>query len=148
MKTYFLMIVMLVSVKAIAQRIPHGMVYGSKPNRVGLVQANRLEAFMAKRTRISVTVAGRVAQVTKAKGGWFDVDAGNGKIITAHFKNYGVTIPQSLKNHYIVMEGVAQKQMIPDDHQHYAGGNNRGHSKQGFQKQLLSFEVTGLAVDK
>jgi hypothetical protein len=138
---------MLISVQLTAQRMPHGTVYGSKPNRVGLVQANKLEAYMGRRNNARVTVAGRVAQVIKTKGGWFDVDAGNGKIITAHFRNTGINIPQSLKNHYIVMDGVAQKQIISDDRQHYAG-DKRGRSQPTGPKHLLNFEVKGLMVDR
>ncbi|MBE9668074.1 DUF4920 domain-containing protein [Mucilaginibacter boryungensis] len=148
MRVCLLIIAFIVSGDLMAQRMPHGMVYGSKPSRVGLVQANKLEAFMGKRPRVSVSVAGRVAQVTNTKGGWFDVDAGNGKIITAHFKNNSINIPKSLKNRYIVMDGVAQRQMISDDHQHYAGGDSRGHSRPSGPRHLLSFEVKGLVVEK
>ena len=145
MKTFCLLAVLLLSLNINAQSLPYGTVYGSKPSHVGLVTAANLENSMGKRTRISTTISGRVTQVTKAKGGWFDVDAGNGNIITAHFKTIGINLPMNLKNRYILMEGTAQKQFVADDHQHFAGNNKPG--KQG-PKQFLMFEVTGLEVRK
>lgn len=146
MRFSFFALLLLAGTSLSAQKLPHGMVYGRKPNRTGLIQADKLEAFMGKRIRISTTVAGRVTLVTKAKGGWFDMDAGHGKIITAHFSKAGITIPLNLKNRYIVMEGIAQKQFIADDRQHYAGGGSK-HDPVS-RKQLIMFEVKGLAVDK
>lgn len=108
--------------------------------------APKLEAFMGKRTRISVSISGLVTLVTKNKGGWFDIDAGNGKVITAHFKNYNIIIPNNLKNHYIVAEGVAQKQIIASAGQHFAGGNPGPDKSQ--KKQIITFEVKGLRVDR
>lgn len=140
----FLLLLTVTSLSA--QHLAHGTVYGRKPSRIGLIQADKLETFMGKRIRISVTVAGRVTLVTKVKGGWFDVDAGHGKIITAHFSREGINVPLTLKNHYIVMEGIAQKQIIADDEQHYAGGGSK-HDRIS-PKQLIMFEVKGLAVDK
>jgi hypothetical protein len=149
MKLLSLICMLLIAVSPAQQPIPHGTVYGRKPSRTGLILATSLEKYMGKRTRISVSVSGRVTLVTKSKGGWFDVDAGNGRIITAHFKNFGVTIPASLKNRYIIMEGVAQKQIIADDRQHYAGGSgSRQYTVKANPRQLLMFEVRGLMVTK
>jgi hypothetical protein len=145
MKTILLAAALFISGSLAAQKMPHGVVYGKKPDRTGLIMATNLETYMGNRPRISTTLYGRVTQVTKAKGGWFDVDAGHGQIITAHFKNYGVTIPMALKNHRVIMEGVAQKQIISDDHQHYAGGGDSHAPKR--TKKLLTFEVRGLMVE-
>ncbi len=146
MKTFLLPAILLLSFHIKAQPLPFGTVYGSKPAHTNLVPAANLENLMGKRTRITATISGRVTQVTKAKGGWFDVDAGNGRIITAHFKNIGINLPMNLKNRYILMEGVAEKQIPSDDHQHYAGSNS--HSDKPTSKQVLLFEVTGLEVRK
>jgi len=92
-----------------------------------------------------------VIKVTKTKGGWFELDAGNGKIINAHFKDYAVTIPADLKGRTVIIEGVAQKQFIADDGQHFAGDTVTGkkqHSVNANPKQSLTFEVSGLMVDK
>ena len=62
-----------------------------------MVNAEKLEAFMAQKPRISITVKGRVLNVVKEKGGWFTLDAGNGKVIAAHFKDYHMSIPATLK---------------------------------------------------
>src|SRR5579864_3456471 len=74
----------------------HGQVFGSKPDTAGMVKATNLEKYMDKKPRISTTINGKVLKVTKEKGGWFNIDAGNGKIISAHFTDYNVSIPKGL----------------------------------------------------
>jgi len=149
MKFYLLFLAALLNINTMAQPQPHGMVYGSKPNLTGMLPSTKLDAFMGKRTRISVAISGRVTQVTEAKGGWFDLDAGNGRIITAHFKNYHINLPLNLKNHYVLIEGVAQKKFLADDRQHFAGDNDsKLHNMKPNPKQVMLFEVTGLVVDK
>jgi hypothetical protein len=86
--------------------------------------------------------------VTEPRGGWFEMDAGNGKIIAAHFKVFNITIPQNLKGRTVIAEGVAQKPFIADDKQHYAGGDaNNKKANKIKPKQRLIFEVTGLRVE-
>lgn len=149
MKSFTFITTLLIWVHVTAQPIPHNTVYGVKPRLAGLVYATNLESFMGKRTRISVTLSGLVTLVTKTKGGWFDIDAGKGKIITAHFKNYGITIPYSLKNHYIIAEGVAEKKFIASASQHFAGDKDNHHqTAKTAPKQSIIFEVSGLRVEK
>ncbi|WP_184550700.1 DUF4920 domain-containing protein [Mucilaginibacter sp. FT3.2] len=142
------------SISVFAQKhipLPHGMVYGDKPDTTAMMMAAKVEAFMGKKTRISTTIEGRVTAVTKQKGGWFEVDAGGGKIITAHFKNYNVTIPKDIVGRTVIMEGVAQKLFIADDLQHLAGDTVTGkkqHKVKTDPKRRLAFEVKGLMVDK
>ncbi|GAB3932480.1 DUF4920 domain-containing protein [Mucilaginibacter myungsuensis] len=140
MRTYLTCFLLLLSLGTFAQKLPHGTVYGRKPNTVGLIQADKLDKFMGKRPRVSITIAGRVSLVTKTKGGWFDVDAGNGNIITAHFAKTGINIPRELKNRYVIIEGIAQKKMTPLA--------KKGEKPEGNSKQTLFFEVRGLMVDK
>ncbi len=150
----FFLVATLTGINAFAQKhapLPHGMVYGTKPNTTAMLPAYRVEATMGKRARISVTIRGKVLKVTQPKGGWFEIDAGKGKIIKAHFKNYAVTLPVDLKGRIVIVEGVAQKQFIADDMQHLAGDTVIGkkqHHVNANPKQRLSFEVTGLMVDK
>ena len=130
--------------------LSHGMVFGKKPRAVSVLNANEVQSFMGKKTRISATIKGKVIKVTKTKGGWFEIDAGSGKIIDAHFKEYNVTIPADLKGHEIIAEGVAEKQFIADDLQHFAGDTVKGkkeHRVKTNPKQKLTFEVTGLMVE-
>jgi len=132
------------------QPLPHGKIFGSKPDTTVVVNATKVEVFMDKKARISTTIRGRVIKVTKQKGGWFDIDAGNGKIIAAHFKTYNITIPEDLKGHTIIAEGVAAKQFIADDQQHFAGDTVTGkkqHTVKTNPKQRLTFEVKGLMVE-
>lgn len=115
-----------------------------------MMDASKVEAHMDKKTRISVTIKGKVLKVTQPKGGWFEIDAGNGKIINAHFKNYDVTIPFELKGKYVIADGVAQKQFIADDQQHLAGDTATGKKQHSFKtnpKEKLTFEVSGLMVE-
>lgn len=143
-----------ISAVAFAQKptpLPHGMVFGVKPSNIGRMPASKLETFMGKRTRISAVIYGKVLQVTKSKGGWFDIDAGNGKIIAAHFKNYDISLPADLKGREVIIDGVAEKQFIADDLQHLAGDTVQGkkqHEVKTNPKEKLTFEVKGLMVNK
>lgn len=151
MKPFFLICMLFISAQLIAQDMPHGTVYGDKPNRIGLIPATNLENFMGKRTRISVTVSGKVLKVTKSKGGWFELDAGKGKVITAHFKKYDINIPASLQGRQVLVQGTAQKQFIADDLQHFAGDTVKGqkqHTTKTNPTKRLTFEVNGLMVEK
>src|SRR5436190_23109025 len=124
MKISPFLVAFLLAISIYAQKhtpLPHGMVYGTKPDTTIMQPASRIEAGMGKRARISTTIRGLVLKVTKPKGGWFDIDAGKGKVIKAHFKNYAVTLPYNLKGRIVIIEGVAQKQFIADDMQHFAG---------------------------
>lgn len=131
--------------------LPHGMVYGTKPNTIGLMPASKLEDFMGRRTRTSTTISGKVLKVTKSKGGWFLLDADSGRVIQAHFKNYNVNLPVQLKGREVIIEGVAAKQFIADDQQHMAGDTVVGkkqHAVKTDPKKRLVFEVKGLIINK
>jgi hypothetical protein len=152
MKTFIILFALLASAVAEAQNITpvKGAVYGTKPNTVGMMPASKLEAYMDVRARVSTTIEGKVLKVTKTKGGWFNIDAGNGKIIAAHFKVYNINIPASLAGHIVIIEGVAQKRFIADDMQHLAGdtaSSKKEHAVKTNPKQRLDFEVTGLEVE-
>jgi len=149
---FFLFAIMFFSV-SVAQKhslLQHGLVFGDRPGTTAMVDASKLEAYMDKKIRISTTIRGKVIKVTKQKGGWFNIDAGNGRIIAAHFKNYGINIPAGLQGKMVIVEGVAQKQIIADDLQHFAGDTVTGkkqHSLKIDPKRGLTFEVKGLMVD-
>src|SRR6202012_542064 len=124
MKHLFLLFAFFTTANLPAQNhtpLPHGMLYGQKVDPTDVMPASKVEAFMEKKVRASVTLTGKVLQVTKTKGGWFDMDGGNGKIIKVHYKNYDITIPTGLKGRSVMIQGVAQKQFIADDMQHFAG---------------------------
>ena len=140
----------LISFAQKPQSLAHGKIFGGKPDTTAIVSAPKLEAFMDKKARVSTTIRGKVLKVTKQQGGWFDIDAGHGKIIAAHFKIYNITIPKDLKGRTIVADGVAAKQFIADDQQHFAGDTVTGkkqHSVKTNPKQRLTFEVKGLMVE-
>ena len=145
MKTICLLLALLFSCSIFAQdkKPVHGEVFGKKPDKTAMVNADKLEDFMAQKPRISTTVKGTVVNVVKEKGGWFTVDAGNGKVIAAHFKDYDVSIPADLKGKTVIMEGVAQRQSALDSQQHFAGKKQDGDKT----TNKLSFEVSGMMVE-
>lgn len=153
MKYLFLLFAAFFIMPVFAQHrtpLPHGMIYGVKPNTTAMLPAWRVEAFMDTKPRINTTIRGRVIKVTKPKGGWFELDAGKGKIIAAHFKNIGINIPADLKGKIVIVEGVAEKQFIADDLQHYAGDTVTGkkqHTVKTNPLRRLTFEVKGIMVD-
>lgn len=150
MKAITFLLALSISVSVFAQKhdvLSHGTVFGSKPNDAATIKAENLETYMAKKARISTTISGKVTRVTNSKGGWFEIDAGHGKIIAAHFRDYKINIPDDLKGKYILAEGIAEKQFVADDGQHLAGGNKE-HGGKTDAKQRLTFEVSGLMVEK
>jgi hypothetical protein len=154
MKLPFLLLLLLFSVRAPAQKktgLVHGQIFGSKPDTTGVMDASKVEAFMDKKVRISVAIRGRVLKVTHEKGGWFTIDAGKGRTISAHFKNYAVNIPRTLAGRTVILDGIAQKQFIADDGQHFAGDTVKGKKQSQVNadpRRRLTFEVSGLLVDK
>ena len=126
--------------------LPHGMVFGAAPDRVNMHKAEDLETFMGKRTRTSAAVIGRVIRVTKPKGGWFEMAAGNGKIIQVHFQDYKTSLPADLKGLEVIIAGVASKQFVADDKQSFAGGSPANQPR-GITGGL-EFEATGLYVNR
>jgi hypothetical protein len=130
---------------------PHGAVFGKKPSTVAMQNASAIEVYMDKKTRISTTIRGRVIKVTRPKGGWFQIDAGKGKVIAAHFRDYNITLPEDIKGKYVIAEGVAAKQFIADDMQHLAGDTVTGkksHTTHTNKNQRLTFEVKGLLIER
>ncbi|TSJ43607.1 DUF4920 domain-containing protein [Mucilaginibacter corticis] len=153
MKNLLLMIALCACLPVIAQQkaaLPHGTVYGVKPGGSAPIAAENLETYMDKKTRISTIIKGRIIRVTKSKDGWFDIDGGKGKVIAAHFKNMGINLPVGLKGKTVLVEGVAEKQFIADDLQHFAGDTVKGkkqHTVKTNPKHGLTFEATGLMVE-
>jgi hypothetical protein len=151
MKPLVFFMAMLLNPNTYAQQtpLPHGMVFGQKPDTTIIVAATKAEAFMGKKIRINTTIGGRVITVTKQKGGWFNLDAGGGKVILAHFKNYTVVLPTALKGRVVVIEGVAVKPVDSTNGQRF-GGNITAKKNYPLQKKAiaLTFEVSGLMVYK
>ncbi|MBD1393747.1 DUF4920 domain-containing protein [Mucilaginibacter glaciei] len=131
--------------------LPHGMVYGTKPSVIAPIPASTLERTMGGKIRQTTAVSGKIIKVTKEKGGWFEMDAGAGKVIAAHFANYNVTLPKQLAGRTVIIEGVAQRVLNPTDLQHFAGDTVKGakeHKQQPDANRRLTFEVQGLMIDK
>jgi hypothetical protein len=83
MKALTIFFCLLFPLASLAQKkvpLPHGMIYGAKPDTTALLEATKLYTFMDLNTRISIALKGRVLKVTKQKGGWFTIDAGKGKV--------------------------------------------------------------------
>ena len=145
MKTIYLLLgLSLFSFSLLAQdqKLLHGKVFGDKPGAV-VVNADKLESYIAVRPRMRTTIQGKVLNVVKEKGGWFTIDAGKGKTIAAHFAKYDVSIPAGLKGQTVVVEGIVQKQAALTDQQHLAGKKQPGDKT----TNQLSVEVSGLMVE-
>lgn len=108
------------------------------------IPAAKLESFMGTKPRINTKVEGRVTKVTNPKGGWFIMDAGNGKTINAHFKSIDSKLPGNITGKKIVMEGTASKIFDADDKQHYVSGEA---TKKTPNKGGIDFEVTNIKVE-
>jgi hypothetical protein len=154
MKTYYLLLIsILFSLPVLAQKPQgpvHGQIYGTKPDTSGAISASKLEEFMGNKARYGVAIRGKIIKVTKEKGGWFTMDAGQGRTISAHFKKYGVNLPSSLAGKTVVMDGVASKVFIADDKQHFAGDTVKGKKQSKVTanpKHHIDFAVNGLYVD-
>ena len=151
MKVFVFAIAIFFTLNTYAQHtpLPHGMVFGRKPDTTIIVEATKTAAFMGKKIRINTTIRGRVIKVTKEKGGWFNLDAGGGRAISAHFKNYDIMLPRALKGRVVIIEGVAAKQVDATNGQRF-GGNMTAAKRNVLQKKpaVLTFEVTGLMVYK
>ena len=108
---YLLLVLSLFSFSLFAQgsKPLHGKVIGKKPGAV-VVNADKLESYIAARSRMQTTIKGKVLNVVKEKGGLFTIDAGKGKVIAAHFAKYDVNIPADLKGCTVVVEGIVQRQ--------------------------------------
>lgn len=131
--------------------LPHGMVYGKKPSIIAPIAANTLERMMGPKVRQTTAITGKIIRVTKEKGGWFEMDAGDGKIIAAHFANYNVVLPKQIAGRTVIIEGVAQRLVNPTDLQHFAGDTVKGakeHQQKTDPMRRLTFEVQGLFIDK
>jgi len=147
MKKILFIAALLYTATAFAQHkaLPHGTVYGTRPDEAGIVFATDLASSMGNRITIVTAIKGKVLKVTREKGGWFTIDGGHGTVIYAHFKDYKVTIPADLAGHTILADGVATRQFVSDDSQHLAG--TKGKESKDNPKQNLKFAVTGLMVE-
>jgi len=146
MKTIILLFSLLFSLPVFAQKSRgpvHGQTFGSKPDTTGVMPVAKLDEFMGKKPRVSVAIRGKILFVFKEKGGWFTLDEGKGRTISAHFKDYNVMLPVSLNGRTVILDGVAAKQFNADDGQHFAGNTRKSSNTSG-----ISFEVNGLYVDK
>lgn len=154
MKKLALLLLMLCSVQVFAQKrtpLPHGMVFGKKPKDIAPIPAAKLETLMGGKIRQTTAITGKILKVSKEQGGWFNIDAGNGRVIEAHFADYNVKLPKAIAGRTVIIEGVAQRQLIADDEQHFAGDTVKGkkqHQVKVNPKDRITFEVQGLMVDK
>jgi len=153
MKRLLLISLLFCCINGLAQRhtpLPHGMVFGNKPNNIAPVPAAKIEGFMGKKIRVTTAITGKILKVSKEQGGWFEIDAGQGKVIACHFKNYNVHLPVAIEGRTVIIEGVAERQLIADDLQHFAGdtvGRTRQHQQRVDPMRRITFEVRGLMVD-
>ena len=143
----FLLLLMPVGLAHAQQTVPlpHGMIFGTKPDTANAMEVSKLRDFMGKKTRISTVLKGAIIKVIHEKGGWFELDAGNNRAIAAHFKNYNVNLPAAIQNRVVIVECVAKKHFLADDKQHFAG-DTVTYKTDAVSRQKISLEVKGLMV--
>ncbi|WP_158534890.1 DUF4920 domain-containing protein [Mucilaginibacter hurinus] len=125
--------------------LPHGMVFGQRPDTSGNMDASALRDYMGVKKRITSKLKGKVVKVIKEKGGWFEMDAGNGETIRANFKDYNVTLPSDIEGRTVIIQGVAKRWFTAAENQHFAG-DTATYKNNGRLKHKISFEVKGLMV--
>lgn len=154
LKSVVFLVCFLLAIPGIAQNktpLPHGMVFGNKPTTIAPVPATKIETLMGKKNRQTTAISGKILKVIKEQGGWFDMDAGASKIIVAHFENYNIKLPKAITGRTVIIEGVAQRLLNPDDLQHFAGDTVtaiKEHRQKADPKHRITFEVSGLMVDQ
>ncbi|MFD0795736.1 DUF4920 domain-containing protein [Mucilaginibacter litoreus] len=154
MRYLSILYLILVSVTCFAQKhtpLPHGMIFGNKPNAIAPIAATDIERSMGGKIRQTTAIIGKIIKVKREAGGWFLMDAGNGRVIDAHFANYNIHLPEAIEGRTVIIEGVAQRRLIADDAQHFAGDTVHGkkqHKEKVDPKERIIFEVQGLVVDK
>jgi hypothetical protein len=153
MDRLLLILLLFCGISSFAQRhtpLPHGMVFGNKPDNIAPVPAASIESLMGKKIRVTTAISGKILKVTKEQGGWFEIAAGQDRIIACHFKNYNVHLPVAIEGRTVIIEGIAARQLIADDLQHFAGdtvGRTRQHQQRVNPMRRITFEVRGLMVD-
>ncbi|RYZ93761.1 MAG: DUF4920 domain-containing protein [Sphingobacteriaceae bacterium] len=125
--------------------LPHGMIFGTRPDTANALNISKLHGFMGKKTRITTVLKGKIANVTHQQGGWFNVNSGNKQLISAHFKNYGVILPVDIAGRVVIMQCVAKKNIRSDDHQVFAG-DTATHTSNEKATGTISLEVIGLMI--
>lgn len=128
------------------QALPHGMVFGTKPDTARAMDASQLREYMGSKKRISTVLKAKILKVTAEKGGWFEIEAGK-RTLTAHFKDYGVTLPKEIAGRTVIIDAVAFRRFMADDSQHYAGDTTTYKTDEKLRRRV-SLEVKGLMVYK
>lgn len=143
----FIALGLLFSYPVFAQQpLPHGMVFGTKPDTARAMDASQLREYMGTKKRISTVLKGKIVKVTTEKGGWFEIKAGK-RTLTAHFKDYNVTLPKEIAGRTVIIDAVAFRRFMADDSQHYAGDTTTYKTDEKLRRQI-SLEVKGLMVYK
>ncbi len=103
---------------------PKGKIYGEKVDVKTAHPIGDLEAYFGRRTSITTTISAKVVDVDK-DGKAFTLKDNKGKLVTVHFLKAAYMVPPSIKGKNVLIDGVISKQFIADNHQHFAGSNDK-----------------------
>ncbi|MFA0964700.1 DUF4920 domain-containing protein [Roseivirga sp. BDSF3-8] len=123
--------------------------YGDTIETTKAVSAMALEEELGREIEKHTRVKGTVTDVCQAKGCWMKVDLGDGETMRVTFKDYGFFVPKDAAGQTVVIEGVAQKEVIDVETQrHYAA--DAGKSAEEIEqitepRAELTFEAEGVA---
>lgn len=145
-----LLLALLCSLGGLAQNrisaLPHGMVFGNKPDTTTAMAVHQLQKFMGDKTRIITVLKGQILKVTKEKGGWFIINAGDKNTFSAHFQNYNINLPSAIAGRIVIIDVVAKKVFDAANNQHFVGDTNASPQSDKQPTPTIVLEVRGLMV--
>lgn len=94
--------------------------FGKSVDPEGSVSVETLVRVVSEQP-LSVKVKGIVLEVCQMKGCWMTLATDNGQNVRVTFKNYGFFVPKDISGKEVVLEGVAEVEMLSEaDAKHYA----------------------------
>lgn len=101
---------------------PRGKIYGEKVDVKTAHPIGDLETYFGRRTSITTTISGKVADVNR-NGESLTLRDTKGRAVSVHFMKAGFKFPQNIRGKNVLIDGVISKQFISNNQQHYAGAN-------------------------
>jgi len=95
----------------------------------------------------SFKVKATIEEVCQMKGCWITLRNEQGANIRVTFKDYGFFVPKNISGKEVIIEGIAQKEMIEEDlAKHYADDSNKEYDES--MRNAITFVAEGVLVAK
>lgn len=124
--------------------------YGEKISAKGAVPSRKIVKLLKKEGTVETKVKGTILACCQKKGCWLMMDIGNGQKMRVKFKEYGFFVPKDSQGDKVVIEGIAQKEIIDvATLQHYA--EDAGKSKEEIEaitqpRENYTFVAKGVII--